>query len=683
MTDELPKSVQFVKGVGPKNAKLLAKLGINTVEDLLYYLPRSYEDRSKFKPIKYISPGEDITVKGKVLKISMDRPRRGLSILRVTISDGSDVINGVWFNQPFLKNKFKKGKTYIFSGKLNEKSWYSYNKKELNNPVFEEINQGNTIHTGRIVPIYSLTNSLSQKKLRQIMYNALTDYSHHLVEILPEKIRVKYSFLPIDKSIWGIHFPESRNHYIKSRRRLVFEELFLLQLIVLKRKKGLAFVQGIKHNNNDHIIKEFIQSLPFGLTDAQKRSWSEIKKDMEREIPMQRLLQGDVGSGKTVIATLALLKTMSNGFQGVFMAPTEVLAEQHYIKLSELLEPLGFEVRLLTGGLNQSERREIEEGIKSNKVDLIIGTHALFQEGIEYYKLGLVIIDEQHRFGVEQRFQLQNKGENPDLLVMTATPIPRTLALTLYGDLDISVIDQLPPGRSPVITTLRNEKSRPAIYKFVKDKLNEGRQAYLICPLIEPSEEIDAISAVEMYRELSKSEFKDYKLGLLHSKLTAEEKKKIMDEFRDGNLDLLVSTTVIEVGVDVPNASIIIIEDAHRFGLAQLHQLRGRVGRGKFQSYCILIGQPTTDEGRARLKVMTETQDGFKIADEDLKIRGPGEFFGTRQHGIPDLKVANIIKDQKTLNQARRDAEIILKENEWSIKYPKLNSRVKELELKI
>lgn len=682
MSKKIPKSVQFVKGVGPRYAEILKKLNIETVQELLTYFPRDYQDRSKFASIKYVKPGEEITVKGEVMKVSESKPRRGLSIIKVTISDGTDVLNGLWFNQRYLKKKFKKGDTYIFSGKLNEKSW-RYNKKEINNPVFEKIESGNTIHTGRVVPIYSLTNGITQKKLRQIIYDALNDYACHLKDILPGFIKKKYNFDTLENSIWGLHFPEDRKHYIRARKRLAFEELFLLQLLVLNRKKGISEQQGIKHNDSSSDINDFIHSLSFELTSAQQRVWGEIKADMEKDMPMQRLLQGDVGSGKTIIAALSLIETMASGYQGVFMAPTEILAEQHYLKLKETIGRMGFKIELLIGGQKQSERKKIKKAIMHNEVDLIIGTHALFQEEIEYYELGLVVIDEQHRFGVEQRYQLKSKGENPDLLVMTATPIPRTLALTVYGDLDLSIIDELPPGRSPVITTWRTEKSRNKIYNFVKEKLDSKQQAYVVCPLIEPSEEVDAVSTLEMFEKLTDNVFQDYDIGLLHSQIAQDEKKTIMEEFRIGNIDLLVSTTVIEVGVDVPNASIMIIENAERFGLAQLHQLRGRVGRGKHQSYCILIGNPNTEEGRKRLKVMTKTNDGFRIAEEDLNIRGPGEFFGTRQHGLDDLKVANILKDQKLINNARQEAELIIDKNDWAKKFPVLHKKVHELELKV
>lgn len=677
-----PGSVQFVRGVGPRYASLLAKLNINTVEDLLYYFPRDYQDRSRFEPIKDVRPGKELTVRGEVKQVIEEKPRRRLSILRVTIFDGTDYLNGVWFNQSYLKKNFKKGKEFIFSGKLNNKSW-QFDKKEINNPVFEEISPGETIHTGRIVPIYPLTSGLPQKRLRQIIYNALNDYLCHLTDVLPVFIKEKYGFYKLSKSIRGLHFPENREHYIKSQRRLAFEELFLLQLMVLKRKKGFTREKGVKHRDPGSILNNFLSSLSFHLTSAQRRVWSEIKHDLEKDTPMQRLLQGDVGSGKTVIAALALIETMANGFQGVFMAPTEILAEQHYLKLNDLLGKLGFKVRILIGSMSPSEREKTVQEIKENKADLIIGTHALFQEGISYHRLGLVVIDEQHRFGVEQRFRLKNKGENPDLLVMTATPIPRTLALTLYGDLDLSIIDEMPPGRTPVITVWRDDSARDGIYDFVREKVKGGQQAYVVCPLIESSDEIDAVAVEDKQVELVNKVFEDFEVGLLHSKLSSDEKKAVMNNFRDGKIDILVSTTVVEVGVDVPNASIMIIENAERFGLAQLHQLRGRVGRGGHQSYCILIGKPGTEEGRARLRVMTETDDGFQIAEEDLKIRGPGEFFGTRQHGIPDLKVANLIRDQKLVSLARKEAEEIIEDENWKIKYRLLNGKIEELELKV
>ncbi|MEJ6950867.1 ATP-dependent DNA helicase RecG [Natronospora cellulosivora (SeqCode)] len=679
---ELPKSVEFIKGVGSRYSKILEKLNIKTIEDLLFYFPRDYEDRRNITSIKYLSPGQLVTVKADVIKVIEERPRPGMKILKVSFSDGSDVLNGVWFNQPYLKKQFKKGQSFYISGQLNEKSW-RFKKKEIYNPVFELFENGDNIHTGRVVPIYSLTNGATQKYMRQVVYNALDAYACHLPDLLSNEIKEKYDFYDIEKSIWGLHFPEDRRHYIKARKRLAFEELYLLQLIVLNRKKGLTLERGIKHLSSEDITKEFLGNLSFSLTNAQEKVWAEIKHDMERDVPMQRLLQGDVGSGKTIIATLSLIKTIANGYQGVLMAPTEILAEQHFLKLDSMLRNLGFNAVLIIGSMSQSERKENIEKIKLKQADLIIGTHALFQESIEYNKIGLVVIDEQHRFGVEQRFRLKEKGENPDLLVMTATPIPRTLALTVYGDLDVSIIDELPLGRNPVITTWRKDTSRSKIYQFVKEKIDEGRQAYIVCPLIEPSEEIKAISAEEMFENLTNRIFSEYKVALLHSKLASEEKKNIMEMFRTGHIDILVSTTVIEVGVDVANASIMIIENAERFGLAQLHQLRGRVGRGQYQSYCILIASPNTEEGIKRLEVMTESTDGFKIAEEDLKIRGPGEFFGTKQSGLPDLKVADILKDQRIIQKARIEAEKTVERENWEDFFPHLYKKIKEIELKV
>ncbi len=682
MKKELPKSVQFVKGVGPRYASLLEKINVYTVEDLLYYFPRDYQDRRKLARIKYLNIGELVTIEGEVLKVSEEKPRPGLSILKVTFTDGTDVLNGVWFNQPYLKKQFKKGERYFLSGELNEKSW-RYGKKEIYNPVFEQADEGESIHTGRIVPIYSLTSGMTQKRLRQIIYNALEEYSCHLPDLLPENIKKKYGLPDIAESIRGLHFPEDRKDYIRARVRLAFEELFLLQLMVLQRKKGNLEKTGILHRDSSVVIERFLDSLPFKLTAAQERVWNEIERDMEKPVPMQRLLQGDVGSGKTIIATLALLKTMANGYQGILMAPTEILAEQHYLKLGKLLKDTGFRIGLLIGSTSTAERKKILADIAENRTNLIIGTHTLFQEGINYYKPGLVVIDEQHRFGVEQRFRLKEKGENPDLLVMTATPIPRTLALTVYGDLDLSIIDELPPGRSPVITIWKNEEARMEIYRFTREQIAEGRQAYIVAPLIEPSEGVRAISALEIFEELTENIFQDLKIGLLHGRVSAEEKNQIMEEFRAGEIDILVSTTVIEVGIDVPNASIMIIENAERFGLAQLHQLRGRVGRGSYQSYCFLIGNPTTEEGRKRLAVMTETSDGFRIAEEDLKIRGPGEFFGTKQSGMPDLKVANILKDHKLIRIARQEAENIINIDRWQEIYRELHERINAMELKV
>ncbi len=682
MENKIPNSVQFIKGVGPKWAKTLGALDIYSVRDLLYYFPRDYEDRRKVTKVKNVQPGQKYTLKVKVANIKIEKPRKGLKILKVSFSDNSGVINGLWFNQLYIKKQFKKGKWFYLYGEINEESW-KYRKVEINNPVFEKADSKVSIHTKRIVPIYSLTKNLTQKRLRKIIYHAIKDYAIHLEDILPDFIIKKYNFSQIHKSLKGLHFPENKNHFLKSRNRLAFEELFLFQLQVLNRKKGITEKKGISHNPPGKILENFKKSLSFSLTSAQKQAWSEIKQDMEKEIVMQRLLQGDVGSGKTVVAVLALIETMSNGYQGVFMAPTEILAEQHYLKLEDLLGSMGFKVSLLIGSLNQKKKKQIEKNISENKVDLIIGTHALFQEKINYNDIGLVVIDEQHRFGVEQRYKLKEKGENPDLLVMTATPIPRSLALTLYGDLDLSVIDELPPGRKPVKTYWRRKKHRDNVYKFVRDKLSSGEQAFVVCPLIEPSEEISAASAQKVKEELQNVKLKNYRVQILHSKIRPKKKKKAMNKFRKGEIDVIVSTTVVEVGVDVPNASMMVIENAERFGLAQLHQLRGRVGRGEHQAYCIALAEPGTEKSIKRLNIFADTNDGFKIAEEDLKIRGPGEFFGKKQHGMPDLQVANVLKDKKLLNLARKESKLLLNKDEWQNIYPNLYDRMQELEIKV
>ncbi|MFW5980027.1 MAG: ATP-dependent DNA helicase RecG [Halanaerobiales bacterium] len=683
MNNKMPSSVQFVKGVGPKRAELLKKLNINTVKDLLYYFPRDYEDRSNIHLIKDTTPGNYYTIKGTVSNIKLSRIKKGLNILKVTFTDSTGSIIGVWFNQPYLKDKFEYGEKYHIYGEINEDSWRKYNRREINNPVYEKLSKEDMIHTGRVVPIYSLTEGIQQRRMRTIIYKALQDYIPHLNDILPQKIKNKYNFPSLKQCLWGLHFPRSREHYIAAYKRMAYSEFFLFQLLMLEHKKGEISQAGIKHKRNSNLIADFLDQLHFDLTGAQKNVWQEIKENMESKHPMQRLLQGDVGSGKTVIAVLAFIKCVSSGYQGIFMAPTEILAEQHYYRLKNMLKDLEIRVSLLTGSLTPAEKENELLKIKNNQVDIIVGTHALFQDNIEYNQMGLAVIDEQHRFGVEQRHQLKEKGENPDILVMTATPIPRSLALTLYGDLDVSIIDEMPPGRSPVKTYWYTPQNRRKVLEELKDKLNKGRQAYIVCPLIEPSSEIDAISAVEMKEYLEKSHLKNFKLALLHGQLNADEKNKIMSDFHQKKIDVLITTTVIEVGVDVPNATHMVIENAERFGLAQLHQLRGRVGRGQKQSYCYLIGNASTESARQRLEVMTETEDGFIIAEKDLEIRGPGEFFGTRQHGMPDFKVANLLKNQKILKLARRDAQKIINSKKWPDKYPQLKENVNNLDIKL
>jgi len=685
MNIQLEKEVQYVKGVGPKWAGLLEKLNIKTVKDLLYYFPREYEDRSQITEMRYASPGQQVNLKGKVLRIDLKRIRKGFDILKVTFSDNTDAVNGLWFNQSYLQSNFKKGEFYLLTGKISEKNWRKYKSKDINNPVYEKLDVDYPIlNTGRIVPIYSLTEGISQRKLRRIISNALIDLNNNLEELLPDYILKKYKFPSLKKSLSAAHFPENKKNYISAHMRLAFEEFFLFQLYFLNEKKKYNIENGIKHNYKKEKMDRFIKSLEFKLTGAQKRVWQEIRNDLERKQSMSRLLQGDVGSGKTIIAALALLETITNGYQGVFMAPTEILAEQHYLNFKELFADFGYTIEIIVGSLKASQRESVEKAVESGEIDLIIGTHALFQESINYHKAGLIVIDEQHRFGVEQRHKLKEKGDSPDLLIMTATPIPRSMAMLIYGDLDLSIIDEMPPGRKTIATFWRRKNRRPKIYSFVRDKIKEGRQAYIVCPLIEPSEEMpELVSAEELYEILGNSIFKEFEIALIHSQISAEEKKAIMDAFRDGKIDILVATTVIEVGVDVPNATIMVIENSERFGLAQLHQLRGRVGRGKKQSFCILISDPPGEDAERRLEIMTHSSDGFLIAEEDLKMRGPGEFFGIRQHGIDDLKAADLIEDKHILKKAREEALEMLKDSRWEGKYPFLKEKIENIKLKI
>lgn len=682
---KLSDKVQFVKGVGPKWAERLAKLEVKTVEDLLYYFPREYEDRSQISQIKYTAIGEKATFKVKVLKVEYQKIRSGLDLLRVSFSDGSDVVNGIWYNQSYLQEKFKAGAEFIITGKISEKNWRKYKKKEINNPVYEKITaEASVLNTGRIVPIYSLTEGLSQRRLRRIMANAVKSYAHLLEDQLPKKIIAQYNFPGLKTSILGMHFPKNDKHQKISRQRLAFEEFFYLQLYALEEKKKKNYLKGIAHDFFEKINKKFLKELDFELTAAQKRVFAEICRDMQADKTMSRLLQGDVGSGKTVVAALSLLQTIANGYQGVFMAPTEILAEQHYLNFSELFQNFNYQIELLTGSLKKQERKEIEAAIKAGDCDLIIGTHALFQESINYQNPGLIVIDEQHRFGVEQRHSLKEKGENPDLLIMTATPIPRSMAMLIYGDLDLSIIDEMPPGRKTIATFWRRENRRQQIYNFLVEKIEQGRQVYIVCPLIEKSEEMpQLLAAEELYQNLSEGIFKDYQLALIHSGIAADQKKEIMNDFRAGKTDILIATTVIEVGVDVSNATIMLIENAERFGLAQLHQLRGRVGRGKEQSYCILISNAPGEDSKKRLEIMCNSNDGFLIAEEDLKLRGPGEFFGTKQHGIDDLKVGSLVADQDILAEARKEAGILVEKENWQQKYQELAEIIAQIEMKI
>jgi ATP-dependent DNA helicase RecG len=654
----LKKPIQSLKGIGESRAKLFHKLGIDTVEDLISYYPRTYEDRSNVKKIADLLDDESCSFEAVISSpVRENRIRRGLVIYKVRISDDTADASAVWFNQSYLKNKFTVGEKYYFYGKASRK----FGKIEVQNPVFEKATLIEARNTCRIMPVYGTTAGLTENILRLAIRNALKLVGNNLHEFLPKIIRDKNHLSEINYAIGNIHFPETDHDFSNARYRLVFEELFLLQL-------GLTSIKNLLNRGEKGIVfkktaeeKDFVIGLPFKLTDSQRKVMSEIISDMESSKVMNRLVQGDVGSGKTILAVISLLKTVKNGYQGTLMVPTEILAEQHYRTMKDLLAKQDIRVGLLVGSLSASQKKKVREEIESGLLDIVIGTHALIEESVKFKKLGLVITDEQHRFGVRQRASLSKKGMNPDVIVMTATPIPRTLALILYGDLDISIIDELPPGREKIDTYNVDNMMRQRIDNFIRKTVGEGRQVYIVCPLVEESESIDAKAAQDIYERIANKEFTDLKVGLLHGRMKTKEKEQAMKSFVDGEIDILVSTTVIEVGVDVPNASVMVIENAERFGLAQLHQLRGRVGRGSHKSYCILFSDSKSEIAVERMKIMQKTNDGFLISDKDLELRGPGEFFGVRQHGLPELKIANLYNDLAILKTAQAEALNVLK----------------------
>lgn len=677
--DGLNTEVRFVKGVGERLAKILNRMGIFNVADLLTHYPSRYEDRTNIRRISELKPGEAVSIRGKVLVAdNLRTPKSQMLLTKVAIADETGTVNLVWFNQWYLKNTFIKllGKEIIVYGVPQ----YANRGIEITNPEWEEADDGSDpLSSNRIVPIYPLTDGLFQGTIRRILYRALDRYLPLIKEILPAEILDKRDLIDQTCALKNIHFPESKEAYEAARYRLVYEEFFLLQLALALRKQNFtASEPGIAFDVSPENTKEFYESLPFSLTNAQMRVINEISRDMGRPFAMNRLLQGDVGSGKTVVAVAAMMVALHNGYQAAIMAPTEILAEQHYTVLSRLLKGLGIEPVLLTGSTKTAGKRKLREMIASGEAKIAIGTHALIQGDVEFNRLGLVIIDEQHRFGVLQRSALREKGLNPDVLVMTATPIPRTLALTVYGDLDLSVIDEMPPGRKLIRTHWKAAGQRDQVYGGIRQMINQGRQVYIVCPLIEESEKLQAKAASELAEHLKAEVFPDLNLELLHGQMKTAEKDAVMDRFRSGETHILVSTTVIEVGVDVPNASVMVVEDAERFGLAQLHQLRGRVGRGEHQSFCILVADPKTDDGRERLNVMVRTLNGFEIAEEDLRIRGPGEFYGTRQSGIPSLRIANILRDVDILEKSREDAFALVKTDPRlaSPKYSRLRTEV-------
>jgi ATP-dependent DNA helicase RecG len=660
----LETEVQYVKGVGTKLAQVLSKLNIYTLGDLLFHLPRRYEDRRQFRKIAHARPGDAVTVSGKLVTVDNVKVRN-LTLTKAYLDDGSGVLELVWYNQPYMKDTLNKLRnSQIVAYGIIKESPYGL---QMETPEWEDLPDGadpeSLLSVNRIVPIYPLTEGIRQKRMRQIIWNAV-QYAHLAPEILPRSVRERLGLMPIQQAIAQIHFPDSEQAIDPARQRLVFEEFFLMQLGVGMQRQRTRQERGIAMRIDADRLNEMLHRIvPFELTNAQKRVIREIWSDMAQPHPMNRLLQGDVGSGKTIVAAAAILAAVDNQYQAAIMAPTEILAEQHYINLHRLFQPLGISVELLVGRLSNKQRQQARERIATGRGMVAVGTHALIQEGVEFARLGLAIIDEQHRFGVLQRAALRDKGVMPHVLVMTATPIPRTLTLTLYGELDVSIIDELPPGRKPVRTHWKTPEERLKVYAGVRKLVEQGRQAYVICPLIDESDKLQVRAAEQMAEHLQKDVFPDLRVGLLHGRMKPAEKEAIMDAFRAGELDILVSTTVIEVGVDVPNAAAIVIEDADRFGLAQLHQLRGRVGRSDHQSYCILIANPKSDDGQRRMEIMTRTNNGFLIAEEDLRIRGPGEIYGTRQSGMPSFRVADLVKDMRLLEVARQEAFHLLEQD--------------------
>ena len=668
----LHDSVQFLKGVGPERFKLLNKLGIESVFDLLMHFPRDYQDWSQIKHIKDLVEGEIVTVHGEIIGMREHRPRyssrRLHHILKVMIYDGTGDLMLAWYNQPYRAKQYEPGKHLLVTGKIRM-GMGILEMDPLEVEIIDKDSPQQTRSKG-IVPFYSLTEGMEQRFFRQIVKNALEMTEAEWEEILPPGILTKYHFMDKKTAIHQLHFPEDMGVLNQARERMVYEELLMHQLVFAIQKAKLGQIKKCyRYTSKADLVKQFVAKLPFQLTNAQLKCMREIWRDLSKPSPMNRLLQGDVGSGKTMVALISMLRAVENGYQSAIMVPTEVLAEQHYRSFTRFLEPFGIGIKMLTGSTKAKERKLILEEIKSGKTQVIIGTHALLEEPVEFHQLALVVIDEQHRFGVDQRKDLSGKGWYPDILVMTATPIPRTLSMSVYGDLDVSIIDEMPAGRTPVKTYWKPESQRHEIYDVIRDEIKKGRQCYIIYPLVETSDKLELKAAVQMHEKLQKEVFPEYQVGLIHGRMKKSQQQDVMQEFIQGRSQILVATTVIEVGIDVPNASIMLIEHPERFGLAQIHQLRGRIGRGMFASFCILMShENVSPAAKERVSILTQTSNGFIIAEKDMELRGAGEILGTQQHGIVLYRLANMSRDEEWIVKARWDAsEMIEKDPELSL----------------
>lgn len=660
--DESTTPIRYLKGIGPRRAEALEKLGVRVLKDLFYLFPRRYEDRSRFLKIGEVVSAENVTLRGEVLTLGV-RPVRPMPIFEMVLGDDTGMIHGVWFNQPYLKNQFRVGMKVILSGKVE----LYQGRLQMNSPDYEVIDSEDEspLHTGRITPIYPLTEGLYQRSLRGVMKEVIDRFlEKEIQDFLPSSLRQSLGLVNLTEALREMHFPSSFERLEEARRRIVFDEFFLFEIELLQRlKREREKQKAYPLRSPEDRVREFEHSLPFSLTQDQRCVIHEIRDDLLRTSAMNRLLQGEVGSGKTLVAAFALFLTAREGRQGAFLIPTEILAEQHAGTLARFLTPLGVRNELLTSSTSPERRQKILKELREGELPLLVGTHALLQEEVQFHSLALVVIDEQHKFGVRQRNRLLQNSPRPHQLVMTATPIPRTLALTFYGDLEISTLKELPPGRRPVKTYWITREKQPEVLRHIRERVEKGDQTYLVFPAIEETEKADLFAAREEYERLRREEFEGLQVGLVHGRLAREEREEIMQNFRRGKIQILVATSVIEVGVDHPNATMMVIENAERFGLSQLHQLRGRVGRGGKESECFLFGEPKTEEGKRRLRLLTKTNDGFQIAEEDLRLRGPGELLGLRQSGEPYFKVGDFNRDLALLLTARQKALEILKED--------------------